>query len=128
MTPGAQRIRAMPRKDVAQWRIRCGFVFRQLRNLWRRRRDHLAEEAAHDPEPAFHWTGSQAGRTLGEEDGHRQQAATFIPSRIIDANPVVVRTGNARNAVVPGQHRIHKRVVPIEQVEHGAVVSNHVLD
>ena len=128
MTSGASRIRAMLCQHVAQWRIRLGFVLRQLRHRWWRRRNHLAQEPTHHPIPALDWTGSQARGTLGQEHGHGKQAPAFVFSRIIDANPVVFRAGHAGNAVVAGEHRIHEGVIAIQQIEDGAIVPNHLFD
>ena len=99
MASGANRIRAMLRKHVAQRSIRFGFVLRQLGNHGGRRRNHLAQNPPHHPIAALHRAGSQTGRTLGQEHGHRQQTATVVLARIVNPNPRIGIYGRVRKRV-----------------------------
>jgi len=83
--------------------------------------------APHHPVSSLHRTGSEAWRVLRQENRHRQQAAASVALRIVYSYPGVFRALDFRHAVVFRKHRIHKREVSIQQIQHGAVVPDGIL-
>ena len=118
----------------ARWRARAlaegllaelGLVVGQVGDVGRRGRDVLAEQPIDDPVAALDRAGPQTRRVLREEDGHRQEPAAAVASRVVDAGPgISVRRGRACRSGGPG--RVDERVPAIEELDDGAVVLDEV--
>src|SRR5579864_3500527 len=80
-----------------------------------------------DPVSTLYRAGSKAGRTLGEEDRHRQQTASGVLVSIVYASPCAGIPIHLRHTVIVCQDGIHKRITAIKHVEHGAIVADDVL-
>ena len=85
----------MLRQHLAQRSIRFCFVLRQFGDNGGRRRDHLAQKPPHHPISALHRAGSQTGRTLRQEHGHREPGSAdreILSAGLLDT-PIEI-TGN----------------------------------
>src|SRR5262249_6859568 len=82
---GAGRVLAMASEELWQRQLaKIRFILRQLGNSWRWWWNLFTQHPAHNPVAALDRACAQPRCVLGEEDGHRQQAAATVRMGIFD--------------------------------------------